>query len=210
MSKDRVSRQGEIGDGQERHKTVVEPAVPIAGGKDLADPAAAPAAILAPSAEKATQPLVSAQSRAPAVAPAGRPEVRISPDLHDLLAGIPITPEEAEAFGRRRRLDKRIHMMLIVGLFASTATILAGLALDLFLSRSVPVTAPAPREVIPRILELRPSGFLALGLLMLIATPILRVVGSFVAFVHERDWRYAGVTLLVLMILSISLLAGRG
>ena len=96
MSGDRVSGHGEIDDGQERHETVVESAVPVAGGKDVVDPAAAPAAVLTPSAERAAQPLVSPQSRAPAVVPGERPEVRISPDLHDLLAGIPITPEEAE------------------------------------------------------------------------------------------------------------------
>ncbi|MBP1602740.1 MAG: hypothetical protein H6Q06_2891, partial [Acidobacteria bacterium] len=44
----------------------------------------------------------------------------------------------------------------------------------------------------------------------LIATPILRVLGSFVIFLYERDWRYAGVTLIVLLVLAASLLLGRG
>jgi uncharacterized membrane protein len=51
---------------------------------------------------------------------------------------------------------------------------------------------------------------LALGLLVLIATPILRVVGSILAFLYERDWRYAGVTTVVLIVVLISLLLGKG
>ena len=59
-----------------------------------------------------------------------------------------------------------------------------------------------------RVVSLRPSGFLALGLLVLIATPILRVVGSILAFIYERDWRFAGITFLVLIIVMVSLVLG--
>lgn len=58
--------------------------------------------------------------------------------------------------------------------------------------------------------ELRPSGFLAAGLLVLIATPILRVAGSIFAFLHERDFLYAGITAFVLLIVLASLLLGKG
>jgi uncharacterized membrane protein len=65
-------------------------------------------------------------------------------------------------------------------------------------------------DVVNRVIALRPSGFLALGLLVLIATPILRVIGSIGAFVYERDWRFAGITTLVLGVLILSLVLGRG
>lgn len=47
------------------------------------------------------------------------------------------------------------------------------------------------------------------GLLVLIATPVARVVFSVWAFARERDWVYVCVTLIVLGILLFSLLGGR-
>ncbi|HEX8994617.1 MAG TPA: TSUP family transporter [Ktedonobacterales bacterium] len=52
-----------------------------------------------------------------------------------------------------------------------------------------------------------PEGIITLGLLILLATPVLRVAVSIVAFALERDWLYTGVTLLVLALLLASILA---
>src|SRR5579884_1290972 len=53
------------------------------------------------------------------------------------------------------------------------------------------------------LLVLRPQAVITLGLLLLIATPVLRV--SVVAFALERDRRYVVITLGVLAILSVSI-----
>ena len=47
------------------------------------------------------------------------------------------------------------------------------------------------------------------GLVLLIATPVARVVFSVVAFTLERDWLYVGITLFVLAVLSYGLAAAR-
>lgn len=52
-------------------------------------------------------------------------------------------------------------------------------------------------------------GIIQLGLLLLIATPIARVVFSVFAFAGERDWLYVLVTLVVLAVLAFSLMGGR-
>ena len=49
-------------------------------------------------------------------------------------------------------------------------------------------------------------GIIAVGLLALIATPIARVIFSLVAFLHQRDWIYVGITAFVLSVLAFSLL----
>jgi uncharacterized membrane protein len=59
-------------------------------------------------------------------------------------------------------------------------------------------------------LTLRGRGFIQLGLLLLIATPIARVAFSVVAFAIQRDRLYVTVTLLVLGILLYSLTSGQG
>jgi uncharacterized membrane protein len=56
---------------------------------------------------------------------------------------------------------------------------------------------------------LKGRGLIQLGLLVLIATPIARVMFSVLAFCYQRDWKYVVFTLIVLGLLLYSLL-GRG
>jgi uncharacterized membrane protein len=55
---------------------------------------------------------------------------------------------------------------------------------------------------------LRSRGVIQLGLLLLIATPVARVVCAMGAFALQRDWLYVGVTMIVLSVLVYSLLGG--
>lgn len=48
-------------------------------------------------------------------------------------------------------------------------------------------------------------GFIQLGLLLLIATPLARVVYSFFAFLRQRDFLYTIITSVVLCVLAYSL-----
>ncbi len=60
------------------------------------------------------------------------------------------------------------------------------------------------------LLALRPQAVIALGLLLLIAIPVITVLASAVAFALERDRRYVVIAITVLAILIVSLLIGRG
>lgn len=48
------------------------------------------------------------------------------------------------------------------------------------------------------------QAVIVLGLLLLIATPVLRVAVSVLAYVRERDWRYVAITGAVLLLLLLS------
>jgi uncharacterized membrane protein len=159
------------------------------------------------------EPKVTDELKVPQAKPASRnveAEVTVAPNLADLVTGKLETPEEAQAVERRHEINTVVHRVLIVGLMISTVLILIGLGLDLVRHRQVPSAAPTFREVFRRTAELRPSGFLTLGLLVLIATPIMRVIGSTFAFLYERDWRYALITFVVLVVVTLSLLLGQG
>lgn len=52
---------------------------------------------------------------------------------------------------------------------------------------------------------LHSRGIIQLGLLILIATPVVRVAFSVVAFATEKDWLYVATTLIVLAVLIYSL-----
>jgi uncharacterized membrane protein len=55
-----------------------------------------------------------------------------------------------------------------------------------------------------------PSAIVVVGLLLLIATPVIRVVVSIIAFAVGHDLLYVGITSLVLAILLFSFLSGLG
>ena len=63
--------------------------------------------------------------------------------------------------------------------------------------------------VIKDTLRLSSRGIIQLGLLLLIATPITRVVLSIIGFTREGDLTYVLVTLIVLSLLIYSLLDGQ-
>lgn len=50
-------------------------------------------------------------------------------------------------------------------------------------------------------------GLIQLGLLILIGTPIVRVLCSVAGFARERDWIYVAITIVVLGLLAYSLFA---
>ena len=56
----------------------------------------------------------------------------------------------------------------------------------------------------------KPYAIIGLGMLFLIATPILRVALSAFFFLGQRDWVYTGITLFVLAVLLLSLFTGAG
>jgi uncharacterized membrane protein len=51
-------------------------------------------------------------------------------------------------------------------------------------------------------------GVIQLGLLLLIATPIARVVFALVGFARQKNWMYVGISAVVLALLAYSLAGG--
>ncbi|SEP00302.1 Uncharacterized membrane protein [Mucilaginibacter gossypiicola] len=62
--------------------------------------------------------------------------------------------------------------------------------------------------IIRGVAHLQTKEFIQLGVLLLIATPILRIAFSLFAFVLEKDKLYIGITILVLCIIFFSMFGG--
>jgi uncharacterized membrane protein len=115
-------------------------------------------------------------------------------------------------------LDKTVAGMLRVGVTAAALVVLAGGALLLrhpwrrAADYSHFQPAGASLRTLPGIvasaLHLDPRGIVQLGLLLLIATPVARVVFCVIGFARQRDRLYVAVSALVLAILVYSLSKG--
>ena len=56
--------------------------------------------------------------------------------------------------------------------------------------------------------HLKGQAIIQLGIILLIATPIMRVMFSAVGFILEKDFMYFGISILVLLIIFTSMLSG--
>ncbi len=81
---------------------------------------------------------------------------------------------------------------------------------DYSVFRGEPVELRAVPQIVQKAVALYPLGLIQLGLLLLIATPVARVVFSVLGFVLERDWMYVVITMLVLGLLIYTLTSRSG
>ncbi|MDP9048999.1 MAG: DUF1634 domain-containing protein [Bacteroidota bacterium] len=65
-----------------------------------------------------------------------------------------------------------------------------------------------PDSLIDGVINLKGQAIIQAGILLLIATPILRVIFSAIGFVLEKDYLYVGISMLVLLIIFMSMLSG--
>lgn len=115
-----------------------------------------------------------------------------------------------------QQLETLLSNLLKYGVLLASTVVLIGGILYLIRHGSEPITYQffhgepsefrSPSGVIHAVLSGSRRGIIQLGLLLLIATPVLRVIISLLAFIWRREFIYIVVTLLVLASLSYSLL----
>ena len=119
-------------------------------------------------------------------------------------------------FTRRNRIDDvrlqvSLGRLLRAGVTLAAAVSAAAIGLRLAIGASGPLDyrtfrgEPAGlrtlRGVVTGVLALEPAAIMQLGLMLLVATPIARVVFSVIGFLLEGDRLYVAVTLTVLLLL---------
>ncbi len=158
--------------------------------------------------------------------------------LHeDHLAGSDSDPEAVLAHDpptsaledeRLRKMESIVAIVLRGGVFTSAAIVLAGtlitlldkntyhysvVALQRIRAGHLKLTgAPYPHAVgavIAGVRSLNGPAVIMLGVLVLIATPVLRVAVSLITFAHQRNRDFVIITAIVLTILTTSFLLGR-
>jgi uncharacterized membrane protein len=127
----------------------------------------------------------------------------------------PNSPSISNGATQNKALTTAISRILQIGVILSSAMIVAGLVLMLLQVRAMTphylqAFPHTPEQVWIGLLSLQPQAVIASGLLLLIATPVLRVVVSIIAFNSEHDRRYAFIALILLAILLTSFMLGKG
>jgi uncharacterized membrane protein len=116
------------------------------------------------------------------------------------------------------QIEQSVARILRTGVILSGSIVLCGGIYYLFRHGGEPVHfshfngQPAIDRVVHLIVlgafRLRARSIIQLGILLLIATPIVRVGVSLVDFAFEKDWNYVWITAIVLAVLMFGLLTG--
>ena len=135
----------------------------------------------------------------------------------------PLSPAGDETEERVRRVELLISNLLRIGVSVSLVFMIVGTIVSFIrhleylssaaeLQRLTQPGAAFPHtlpEVVAGVRDLRGRAIVTLGLLLLIATPVVRVAVSIFAFIHQRDRIFTLVTIVVLCLLLLSFVLGK-
>jgi uncharacterized membrane protein len=117
-----------------------------------------------------------------------------------------------------QQVEQIVGNLLRTGVAAAAAVVLAGGIFylirlggtlpDYAVFRGEPADLRSVSGIVKDALSLHTRGVIQFGLLLLIATPVARVVFSVLAFALQRDRTYVMVTLIVFAVLMYSLIGG--
>lgn len=93
---------------------------------------------------------------------------------------------------REPAFDRAVALVLRIGAFGCFFIMLTGLMAGLFMSGHVPVDIERA------------------GVLLMLATPVVRVIVACFLFFREKDWKYGWISLGVLVILMLGSVFGLG
>ena len=105
-------------------------------------------------------------------------------------------------------IERLIRTILLIGIAISVALMAAGLVLAAAHGEEIPNGVVPVRELPAALAGLDAAAYLSLGLIVLVATPFVRVAGSIVAFALERERRWVAVTSVVFAVMCLSVLLG--
>jgi uncharacterized membrane protein len=108
-------------------------------------------------------------------------------------------------------MERIVSRVLRAGVVISSALVVAGLALlSLTGNTSCPNGVVNLRWIILGDPFLAPSHVLFLGFMVLISTPVLRIIASILVYLKTRDVSFVTITVTVLLILAMSFTLGIG
>ena len=118
------------------------------------------------------------------------------------------SPTTDEHRHREARFNVNISRILATGLVLAIGLLLAGVVLTLARPEVEVGHTSFVKGMPAAIVALEPDGFFQAGLLVLLATPVVRVIALLYGYGRRRQWLFAGMSLLVLAVLVLSAFLG--
>ena len=103
----------------------------------------------------------------------------------------------------------RIGRLLIAMTYTSVAILVVGVLLMVAAGLSPLAGGPPfdPTVLVAELASATPAGFLWLGLLVVIATPIARVIGAAISFGLSGQWVMVGVAAAILVVIVLGVVS---
>jgi uncharacterized membrane protein len=106
------------------------------------------------------------------------------------------------------QLNKYVRLVLIAGMILSVSVISIGLAMYAISPGSDPEISLSPSDIVNGIIKGNPIAVIDLGILFLIATPLMRVITALVFYVLDKETKMVGVSVLILIVIGIAVVLG--
>ncbi|OGS01573.1 MAG: hypothetical protein A3G41_06225 [Elusimicrobia bacterium RIFCSPLOWO2_12_FULL_59_9] len=106
-------------------------------------------------------------------------------------------------------LNKSVSAVLAGGLILALFLMLLGTALAWKNSGGFSPRATPLAELAAALRRLEPTAVASLGIIVLLATPALRVAALLAGYARRRQWFFAAISASVLAVLALSLSLGR-
>ncbi len=126
-------------------------------------------------------------------------------------------PDSSQDAAQDAAFEQQLGMVLQTGVLVAATVVFAGAIVFLVRRGGLPADyhdfhgEPDNLRSVSGILRsaaaLSGRGLIQLGLLLLLATPVVRVAAAVAGFARQRDWLYVGIASLVLALLLVSLIA---
>lgn len=121
--------------------------------------------------------------------------------------------QSVDRAGEDARIYPAVHHALLIGMVISTVLFALGVGLAVFRVRSEPFAVDVSHHfdlgnLLPGLLSLDPVAVMVLATIVLILTPVSRVVVALYAFIQERDRPFTLITVFVLVALAVTLFLG--
>ena len=138
------------------------------------------------------------------------------------VAGMTPSQVPPDSDARVRRVELLISNLLRTGVITSISLVVIGTVLMFIrhpeflsspdelqaLTQAKPHVAHSVRDIIVGVLGIHGQALISVGLLVLIATPVMRVAVSIVAFIYQGDRVFTMITSVVLILLFLSFILG--
>jgi uncharacterized membrane protein len=109
---------------------------------------------------------------------------------------------------KKEGLDRVTSWVLLAGLCVALALMLAGVLLAVFQDGQAMSHVTTFAGLFESLASSGADGLFGLGLLILLATPAVRVLAGIVFFGRKRQWRLVAIGLFVLALLALSAFVG--